>query len=126
MRPLDRSYGLQLNRHSISRKDADEVHPHLARNVRQDDMLVFKLDPEHGIGQSLDYGSFYRYPFLFGHSSLLSIDGVPVSSPHHPPIIRKTSERGIGGRHLVSTRGPPSVTATVSSKWAERFPSTVT
>jgi hypothetical protein len=55
--------GRQLNQHSITRKNSDEVFPHLARDMRQHLMLVLlEFDPKHYVGQRLeDFGhDLYR------------------------------------------------------------------
>src|SRR3954462_936481 len=44
----------QLDHHSVFRKDADVVLPHLAADVRQDPVPVGELDAEHGVRQRLD------------------------------------------------------------------------
>jgi hypothetical protein len=49
----------QLHRDLVSRQNLDEVHPHLARYVRQDLMAIFHLDPEHGVGEGLQDRSLY-------------------------------------------------------------------
>jgi hypothetical protein len=38
--------GRQLNRDLVTREDADVVHPHLSRNMPENHMPVFQLDPE--------------------------------------------------------------------------------
>jgi hypothetical protein len=42
----------------VPREDADPVHPHLSRTVRQYLVPVLELDSEHGVGQWLDHGAF--------------------------------------------------------------------
>src|SRR5215510_7650510 len=45
--------GRQLHEDLVARKDADEVLPHLSRDVRQHLMLVLQLHFEHRVGQRL-------------------------------------------------------------------------
>lgn len=47
----------KLNRHLIARQNLDVVHPHLAGNVSEDLMSVFKFHLKHGVWQSLKYGT---------------------------------------------------------------------
>jgi hypothetical protein len=71
-RQIVRSY-LYLN--SVSREDANPVHPHLARAVREYLVTVFQLYPEHGIGQWLDHLPFqdYRVFTWFSQVTLLKL-----------------------------------------------------
>src|SRR5205085_857086 len=72
-------------------------HAHLARDVGQDPVPVLELDEEHGVGPRLDDLGFQAEGFFLGHSQA-----------------------------RVRTTGPSFVTATESSQWAERDPSSVT
>lgn len=45
--------GRQFNQDPVAGQNPDEVLAHLSRNVREHQMLVFQLDPEHGIWQGL-------------------------------------------------------------------------
>ena len=44
----------QLDRNPVAGEDANEVFAHASRNMGQGLVLIFKLHPEHGIGQDLD------------------------------------------------------------------------
>src|SRR6476660_8278876 len=50
----------ELHLHLVARQDADVVHPHLPRDVRQHLVAVLELDPEHGVGQRFDDGPFHE------------------------------------------------------------------
>src|SRR5947199_749068 len=99
----------QLDLHAIARQDPDEVHPHLAADVREHLVAVLELHPEHRVGQRLDHRSLDLDRVLFGHRPRLA-GAVGADWP----------------LRLVSTSGPLSVTATVCSKCAARLPSWVT
>lgn len=43
--------GRELHGDLVSRKDADVVHPHLAGNMPEYYVSIFKLDPERRVGQ---------------------------------------------------------------------------
>src|SRR5262249_45392544 len=49
--------GRELHQNLVPRQDADEVFPHLPRDVRQNHVLVLELDPKHGVRESLDHGT---------------------------------------------------------------------
>src|SRR5271156_4521140 len=49
----------ELHRHSITGQDADKILPHASRNVRQNLVLVLKLDFKHRVGQRLNYRCHY-------------------------------------------------------------------
>ena len=44
----------QLNGYTVARKDLDIMHAHLSRDVSQDIVAIFELDPKHSVGQGLD------------------------------------------------------------------------
>src|SRR6516165_3080566 len=98
----------QLDLHAVARQDPDEVHPHLAADVREHLVAVLELHPEHRVGQRLDHRSLDLDRVFFGHRPRLDAAGPD------PPL------------RLVSTSGPLSVIATVCSKCAARLPSWVT
>ena len=41
----------QLDLHLVPRKNSDEVHPHLPRNMSQNFVTVVELDAKHSVGQ---------------------------------------------------------------------------
>ena len=51
--------GAKLNRYPIAGENADEIFPHTSRNVRQNLVLVFKLDFKHRVGQRLNDSCHY-------------------------------------------------------------------
>jgi hypothetical protein len=53
--------GSKLNGHFISRKNLDEMHPHLAGYVRQDFVAVLHLDAKHGVRESFQYRALNFY-----------------------------------------------------------------
>ena len=44
--------GRKLDLHLVARHDADEMLPHFARDVGENDVVVCELHPEHGAGQN--------------------------------------------------------------------------
>src|SRR5262245_16534794 len=86
--------GRQLDLHLVAREDADEVHAHLARHVRQYSMPIVQRHAKHRIGQWL-------------HDSPLDLDRVFFSHGVRPSSPYATR---------VKTSGPSSVMAIVSSK----------
>src|SRR5262245_1248422 len=104
--------GGQLDLDPVAGQDPDEIHPHLAGDVGQHAMAVFELDPEHRIRQGLDYCP-------------LDLDRV-VLRLLRLPLFHLPPSASHQAASRVSTSGPESVTATVSSKWAARLPSSVT
>src|SRR3954469_646245 len=46
--------GRELDDHAVAGEDADVVHAHLPRDVREDLVAVGELDPEHGVREGLD------------------------------------------------------------------------
>ena len=61
--------GRQLDLHLVAGKDADVVAPHLSGDVAEDLMVVLELDPEHGVGESLEDLPLHLDLFFFGHCS---------------------------------------------------------
>jgi hypothetical protein len=51
----------------VSRKDLDEILPHLAGNMGKNHVIIFQLDPEHGVRQRFYDGPFNFYGFFFAH-----------------------------------------------------------
>ena len=43
--------GRHFQSHSVAGQDADVMHSHLTRNMRQHFMTVFQLHSKHGIGE---------------------------------------------------------------------------
>ena len=50
--------GRDLNRHSITGNDPNKILPHFSRDVGQDDMVVWQLDPEHCSGKHVQHNAF--------------------------------------------------------------------
>src|SRR5690349_2733507 len=97
----------QLDLHAVARQDADEIHAHLAADVRQDTVTALQLHAEHRVRQRLHHGA-------------LDLDRVFF---RHAPSQATWTERPV---RLVNTSGSASVTAMVCSKCAARLPSRVT
>src|SRR5262245_903553 len=93
----------QLDENAIPREDPDEVLPHLPRDVGEHAVLVLELDAEHRVRQRLDHRGFHLNRLFLRHSTPQA--ATAIGSPR--------------------TRGPCSMTATDSSKCAERLPSRV-
>src|SRR5919204_4526302 len=49
----------QLDEHLVARHDANEVHPHLAADVRQHRVSLLELDLEHRVRKCLGNGPFH-------------------------------------------------------------------
>jgi hypothetical protein len=55
----------ELNRDAVAGEDADKILPHAAGDVREDLVLVLKLNLKHGIRQGLnDRGHYFNCVFL--------------------------------------------------------------
>src|SRR5467141_2480019 len=67
--PAVQIVGRQLHRDLVSGQDLDEVHPHLARDMRQYFMSVLQLHAKHRVRERLDDGSLDLDAFFFCHSS---------------------------------------------------------
>ncbi len=61
--------GRKLHLDLVARQDPDEVHPHLARDVREDFQAVLQLHAKHRVGQGLDDGPANLDGFFFGQTS---------------------------------------------------------
>src|SRR5680860_417041 len=48
----------KLDLHPVSRQNPDIVHPHLARDVGQDFVIVVQLHPKHRVREGFDHHSF--------------------------------------------------------------------
>ncbi len=75
--------GGEFHLHAIARKDADVVHPHLARDVGQNFVTVLELHLEHGIGQRfLDRALQYDGVFLGLCQGVSPQGGMPGGTPY--------------------------------------------
>lgn len=62
--------------HTISGKDANVVFSHFTGNMGDDLVVVFELDPKHGVGQRVDNFAFELNFIFFCHvclSGLISV-----------------------------------------------------
>src|SRR6187200_422368 len=75
----------QLNADAVAGQDADEVHPELAADVREDAVAVFELDREHRVRQRFDNGPFDFDRVLFRQpgSLVLSAMSADPAGPTH-------------------------------------------
>lgn len=75
-----------INCHSVTRKDLDEVHPHLTGDMRQNLMVILQLHLEHCVGQRLNNNTFSGYCIVFCHafspSIKVKISGYPSRMTH--------------------------------------------
>src|SRR5712671_2659545 len=97
--------GRQLHRHLVSGQDLDEIHPHLARDVRQDAVPVLQLHPEHRIRERLDHRSLDLDAFFLRHLVRLH------QGEHHRSVF---SDRD----RVLEMRGQ----AAVRARWRRRCP----
>src|SRR5213594_1993547 len=67
--PAGRIVGREFHFHPVARENPDKVDPHLPRDMRQHSRAAGQLDPEHGIGQHLDYRPLYLDRVLLRHPS---------------------------------------------------------
>src|SRR4029079_3697558 len=61
----------QLDRHLVAREDADVVHPHLSRDVPEDDVAVLELDTKRGVGEILENLALHLDDVVFRHQPAL-------------------------------------------------------
>ena len=124
--------GRQLYYNFVSREDADVVHAHLSRDVRQHPMSVIQLDPEHGVGERLyDAPLEFDYIFALGHfrdqtnlydiTSRLTVysffEAAKRAIRRVIPVVRPRNHlQASRSSGSVKTQGPFAVTATVCSK----------
>src|SRR5215217_1002134 len=138
----------QFDLHLVSREDADEVHPHLARDVREHLVAVIQHHAEHRVGEGLHHRPLYfdgiilrqasnplpgpRTSWKRGGIALWSASGKrPArenSDSYQPTVTSSHFTRRPARLHAprVSTSAPPSVMRMVCSKWADNFRSAVT
>src|SRR2546426_3890378 len=95
----------QLDLDAVAGQDADEVHAHLAADVREHPMAALELHAKHRVRQRLHHRAFDLDRVFFRHAQAT------------------WTERPV---RLVRTSGSASVTAIVCSKCAARLPSRVT
>lgn len=60
----------QFYRNPVSRKDPDEMHPHLAGNMTEYSMSVVQFNPEHSIWQRFYHGALNLNDILLCHNWL--------------------------------------------------------
>jgi len=60
----------EFDQNPVARQDADEVHPDLSGNVRENAVPVRQLDAKHRVGQRFDDRSFNFDRLFFGRRRL--------------------------------------------------------
>src|ERR1700747_3594627 len=81
----------KLDGHFVSRKNADEILAHLAGDMRQNLVLVFQFDAEHGVGQRLDHRGHHFNGVLFGISRVAFVALLFVLEPLRHILLLLTS-----------------------------------
>jgi hypothetical protein len=59
--------------HAVARHDSNEILPHLAGNMRQDNVTILKFDAELSVRQRFNDGTFDLNGLFFGHKTTSSI-----------------------------------------------------
>ena len=72
----------------IAHYNADIIPPHLAGQVRQQDMTVFELNPESRVRQGFNDFAVYRKGFFFRHT----VHPCAANGDHCPQRRRQRSE----------------------------------
>src|SRR3954453_2909551 len=71
--------GRELDLHPVTRKDADVVAAHLARDVAEDLVIVVQLDAEHRVGQRLGDLALHLDFLFLRHQRPGRVAGAPTS-----------------------------------------------
>src|SRR3974390_1949588 len=130
--------GGKLHRDFVSRENPDEVLAHLARNMRQDLVLILQFHPEHRIRQRFNHRSHHLNGVLLGIAGVALLAFVVRLLRHKlliASLLLANLKTGLYRRRYqlgpvaplgrVRIHGPFAVTATVCSKCAEGLPSAV-
>ena len=100
--------GRQLNQHSITRKNSDEVFPHLARDVRQHLVLgLLKFHPKHCVRQRFEDFGHDLYRLFLRHTdtgSLIASTG-KLHIVAWPPRNRQTAQKPLRDTRQFNLRG---------------------
>src|SRR3989449_8643362 len=127
----------QLHEDLVARHDPDEVHPHLAADVRQHRVPVLKLDLDHRVRTGLGTRPLYSDDFFVARFArqLRSRHRLTRGICQREPKLYQDRPQ-LGNTHhaataapspgTVRTTGPAAVQARVCSKCAERLRSAVT
>src|SRR5215469_12933287 len=85
----DPALGQVVRRHldidPVAGEDTDAVLAHLARRMREDDVVVVELDPEHRVGQELGHRS-REFDQLFFRHSLTAVEWAPNILSRSVPV----------------------------------------
>jgi hypothetical protein len=65
----------QLKVHFVTRNDPNKIFAHLSGDVREDQVSVGQLDPEHGAGQDVNNDSFAGDAIFFRHGESWALAG---------------------------------------------------
>src|SRR3989442_3281534 len=129
--------GRQLHEDLVARHDADEVHPHLAADVREHRVPVLELDLEHRVWKGFGNGPLHFDDFFVARltrqlrSRHRLTRGICQREPkvyQDRPLLGNTHQAATASPSpgTVTTTGPAAVQASVCSKCAERLRSAVT
>jgi hypothetical protein len=66
----------EFNLNLVAGEDTDVVHPHLAGDMGQDLVAIFKLDPEHGVRERLGDCAFKHNRIVLGLWQNVLLDAV--------------------------------------------------
>lgn len=69
--------GRHFDLHAVPRKYPDKIHPHLAGDVRKDEVSVLQLNAEHRVGKRFNHGSFHFNGFFF-HTLFMCISPLVI------------------------------------------------
>src|SRR5438128_7508816 len=127
----------QLHEDLVARHDPDEVHPHLAADVREHRVPVLELDLEHRVRKGFGNRPLYFDDFFVARfarqlrSRHRLTRGICQREPklyQDRPVLGNTHHAATAAPSpgTVRTSGPLAVQARVCSKCAERLRSAVT
>src|SRR6266550_6346803 len=127
----------QLHQDLVARHDPDEVHPHLAADVRKYRVPVLKLDLEHRVRKGFGNRPFYLDDFFVARLTRQLRSRHRLTRGICPREPKVYQDRAVLGNTdhaataapspgTVRTTGPAAVQARVCSKCAERLRSAVT
>src|SRR2546426_2738126 len=127
----------QLHENLVARHDPDEVHPHLAADVREHRVAVLKLDLEHRVRKGFGNRPFHFDDFFVARLARQLRSRHRLTRGICPREPKVYQDRPVSGKTLhaataapspgtVRMTGPAAVQARVCSKCAERLRSAVT
>src|SRR3989441_9757706 len=122
----------QLHENLVARHDPDEVHPHLAADVREHRVAVLKLALEHRVRKGFGNRPFHFDDFFVARLARQLRSRHRLTRGICPREQKVYQDRPLSGKTLhaataapspgtVRMTGPAAVQARVCSKWAERL-----